>query len=159
MRTDTIFYELFRTFPSLLFELIGQEPALAKAYQFSSVEVKELAKTMDGLFLPTDETSPIYFLEVQFQKDTDFYWRFMTEVFVYLGQYKPDRNWQAVVVWAKRSLDPGVPIPYQTLLGSNQIKQIYLDELEETGFGSVPLDIVKLVKEARKDAKAQRDRM
>jgi len=71
MKTDTIFYELFRTFPSLLFELIGKEPALAQGYQFSSVNVKELARTMDGLFLPTDATSPIYFLEVQFQKDTD----------------------------------------------------------------------------------------
>ena len=155
MRTDTIFYELFRTFPSLLFELIGKEPALAKAYQFTSVEVKELARTMDGLFLPTDKTSPIYFLEVQFQKDNDFYWRLVTEVFVYLGQYKPQRNWQAIVVWSKRSFDPGVPIPYQTLLVSNQIRQVYLDELEPLEKGSVALDIVKFVVESEDKASKQ----
>ncbi len=78
MRTDTIFYELFQTCPGLLFELIGKRSSLAQSYQFSSVEVKELARTMDGVFLPTNATSnqPIYFLEVQFQEDDNFYWRF-----------------------------------------------------------------------------------
>jgi len=60
-----------------------------------------------------------------------------------------------VVLWAKRSLDPGVPILYQTSLASNQIKQIYLDKLEKTGFGSVPLDIVKLVVESEDEASKQ----
>ena len=154
MRTDTIFYELFQTAPGLLFELIGKQPTLARSYQFTSVEVKELARTIDGLFLPTDKTSsePIYFLEVQFQKDPNFYWRFLTELFVYIGQYKPQRNWQAVVVWAKRSFDPGVPLPYQTLLESNHIKQVYLDELDQMGTGSVQLDLVKLVVESETKA-------
>ncbi len=157
MRTDTIFYELFQTCPGLLFELIGKQPSLAQAYQFTSVEVKELARTMDGLFLPTDVKSsePIYFLEVQFQKDNNFYWRFLTELLVYIGQYKPQQNWQAVVVWAKRSLDPGVPIHYQAFLASNQLKQIYLDELDRIGTGSVQLDIVKLVVESEAKASKQ----
>ena len=157
MRTDTIFYELFQTCPGLLFELIGKQPTLAQAYQFTSVEVKELARTMDGLFLPTNVSSnqPIYFLEVQFQKDNNFYWRFLTELFVYIGQYKPQQDWQAVVVWAKRSLDPGVPIHYQPLLASNHIKQVYLDELEQIKTGSVQLDIVKLVVESEAKASQQ----
>ena len=157
MRVDTIFYELFQTCPGLLFELIGKQPSLAKAYQFTSVEVKELARTMDGLFLPTDAKSkqPIYFLEVQFQEDKNFYWRFLTELFVYLGQYKPQQNWQAVVVWAKRSLDPGVPIQYQALRASKQLRQIYLDELEQIGSGSIQLDIVKLVVESEAKASQQ----
>ena len=157
MRTDTIFYQLFQTCPGLLFELIGKRSSLAQSYQFSSVEVKELARTMDGVFLPTNATSnqPIYFLEVQFQEDDNFYWRFLTELFVYIGQYKPKQNWQGVVVWAKRSLDPGVPIHYQEFVDSKKIVRIYLDELDPMGTGSIQLDIVKLVVESEAKARKQ----
>ena len=50
MRTDTLFYQLFLTFPNLLFELQNQPPV--EGYQFSSREIKELAKRFDGIFLP-----------------------------------------------------------------------------------------------------------
>ncbi|NET60827.1 MAG: DUF2887 domain-containing protein [Symploca sp. SIO2E6] len=48
-------------------------------------------------------------MEVQFQKDGDLYYRLMKEVFVYLGQNRWPHDWQAVVFWAKRSLDTGIP--------------------------------------------------
>jgi predicted transposase YdaD len=41
MRTDTIFYQLFLTFHSLLFELLGQPLENADYYQFTSAEIKE----------------------------------------------------------------------------------------------------------------------
>ena len=77
MRTDTIFYQLFQTFPSLLFELIGQSPTEAQGYQFSSQEIKELAFRFDGVFLPTTDSfeQTIYFIEVQFPAKSEFYWR------------------------------------------------------------------------------------
>jgi len=75
VKTDTIFYQLFQTFPSFLFELIDSPPEIANLYQFSSVEVKQLAFRIDGVFLPTQPNQPIYFLEVQFQKDSNFYRR------------------------------------------------------------------------------------
>ena len=43
MKTDTIFYTLFQTIPGVLFELLEQSEALALHYQFTSVEIKELA--------------------------------------------------------------------------------------------------------------------
>ncbi|MEI3648693.1 MAG: DUF2887 domain-containing protein, partial [Dolichospermum lemmermannii FEM_B0920] len=43
MHTDTIFYQIFLTFHTLLFELLGQPPENAAGYQFTSVEVKEKA--------------------------------------------------------------------------------------------------------------------
>jgi predicted transposase YdaD len=43
MRTNTLFYQLFNTFRSLLFELIEQPPSDAEGYEFVSVEVKEKA--------------------------------------------------------------------------------------------------------------------
>jgi hypothetical protein len=36
MRTDTIFFQLFQTFDSLLFELVGLAPEAAIGYQFTS---------------------------------------------------------------------------------------------------------------------------
>lgn len=66
MRTDSIFYQLFQTLPGLLFELIGQPATEAEGYEFTSVEIKELAFRFDGVFLPSPEQTqqPIYFVEV-----------------------------------------------------------------------------------------------
>ncbi|MBD2772499.1 DUF2887 domain-containing protein, partial [Iningainema tapete] len=41
MKTDNIFYRLFQEFPSIFFELIGEQPESANAYKFSSVEIKQ----------------------------------------------------------------------------------------------------------------------
>ena len=137
MRTDTIFYQLFQTFPSLLFELIGEPVAEAQSYQFLSVEIKELAFRADGLFLTESVGKPIYFAEVQFQPKDDFYWRFISEIFLYLGQYKPDHEWFAVAIFASRSLDVPFPLPYRYL--NPQVKRVYLDELGEvTPTGKLP---------------------
>ncbi|MEA5551609.1 Rpn family recombination-promoting nuclease/putative transposase [Anabaena cylindrica UHCC 0172] len=146
MKTDTIFYTLLQNLPSVLFELLEKSPELAAHYEFSSVEIKELARRIDGVFLPKVEypEDPIYFVEVQFQNDDDLYWRLITEVFLYLNQYKPDKKWQAVVLWAKRSLDPGIPFAYQTSLATGQIHVVYLDELTDTST-SIGLGIIQLV--------------
>jgi predicted transposase/invertase (TIGR01784 family) len=92
MKTDTIFYTLLQNLPSVLFEILQQSPTLALHYNFSSVEIKELARRIDGLFLPKPEYTedPIYFVEVQFQPDDDLYWRLITEAFLYLNQYRPN---------------------------------------------------------------------
>lgn len=157
MKTDKLFYRLFQVLPVVLFELIDASPDLAGAYQFLSVELKELARTIDGIFFPGDEApeEPIYFLEVQFQEDDELYRRLMTEVFVYLGQYKPGRKWRAVVVWARRSLDPGIPIEYESALVENQIVRVYLDELDVEDSSSVGLGIARLVVASQKKAEAQ----
>ena len=146
MKTDTIFYTLLQNLPSVLFELLEQSPTLASHYEFSSVEIKELARRIDGLFLPKPEypDDPIYFLEVQFQSDDNLYWRLITEAFLYLNQYKPQRKWQAVVLWANRDIDPGIPVAYQSLLNAGLIRVIYLDEIVDTS-SSIGLGIIKLV--------------
>jgi predicted transposase/invertase (TIGR01784 family) len=147
VKTDTIFYQLFQTFPSLLFELIDEPTSLANNYQFSSREIKELARSFDGIFLPpeTATNQPIYFVEVQFQPKSDFYWRFFTEIFVYLGQYKPDNDWRAVAILANRNLDPGIPMQYRSLLMSQQVNLVYLNELIEIPNPSLGVGIVQLV--------------
>jgi len=52
MRTDTLFYQLFQTFHTLLFEVTEQPVAAAVGYEFVSVEVKEKAFRFDDVFLP-----------------------------------------------------------------------------------------------------------
>jgi predicted transposase/invertase (TIGR01784 family) len=146
MKTDTIFYTLLQNLPSVLFEVLEKSPVLASHYEFSSVEIKELARRIDGLFLPKPEypQDPIYFVEVQFQSDDNLYWRLITEAFVYLNQYKPEKSWQAVVLWANRDIDVGIPLAYQTSLAAGQIHVVYLDELVGTS-SSIGLGIIKLV--------------
>jgi predicted transposase YdaD len=51
MKTDSIFYRLFQTFPGTFFELINRQPSEASAYEFASVELKQTAFRIDGVFL------------------------------------------------------------------------------------------------------------
>ena len=149
MRTDNLFYQLFQILPEALFELIDQPSQRASDYQFTSVEVKELSRTIDGLFTTSNKEYPIYFVEVQFQRDENFYYRLITEIYIYLGQYKPGQSWQAVVLWAKRNIEPTIPKEYDLLFEQNLIKIIYLDEIEPTSLG---LGIIDLVTSPQQDA-------
>ena len=154
MKTDKIFYTLFQAFPDLLFQLLGQPSELAQNYQFQSIEIKELAFRLDGVFLPDDNSpeQPIYFLEVQFQKDPNFYWRFFTEIILYLNQYKPHRQWQAIVLWGKPSFDVELPLAYE--LFQSRLQQIYLDSLPQTS-SSLALGIIQLLFTPEANAPAQ----
>ena len=143
MRTDTIFYQLFLTFHSLLFELLGQPLEKAEHYKFTSVEVKEKAFRFDGIFMPDSLEYPIYFVEVQFQDKPDFYWEFITEINIYLNQYQPVQDWQAVAIFAKRSLEVKKLTAYQEeLINNGRIVQIYLDEISSASIG---MDLVQLI--------------
>ncbi len=105
MKTDSIFYRLFQEFPNIFFELIGNSPETAKGYQFSSVEVKQTSFRIDGVFLPETEELPVYFVEVQFQKDPEIYLRLFTEINLYLRQNQPENDWVAVVIYPTRGID------------------------------------------------------
>jgi predicted transposase/invertase (TIGR01784 family) len=145
MRTDTLFYQLFQTFHGLLFELIDEPASNAEGYDFVSVEVKEKAFRFDGIFLAADVEKPIYFVEVQFQKNPDFYWSFVGEIFLYLSQYKPLQDWKAVAVFADRNLDEGIPRQFHELFVSQRIRCVYLDTLRDRSDNSLEVGIVELI--------------
>ena len=143
MYTDTIFYQIFLTFHTLLFELLGQPAENAEGYHFTSAEVKEKSFRFDGIFMPDSVEKPIYFVEVQFQYKADFYWELITEINIYLNQYKPEQDWQAVALFPKRSLDVDKLTNYQQeLVNSGRIKRIYLDELPS---GSIGMGLIELI--------------
>ena len=153
VKTDTIFYRLFQSFPSIFFELINQPPETADTYQFSSIEVKQLAFRIDGVFLPkSNASSPIYFVEVQFQPDKKFYSRFFTEIFLYLDKTELTNNWRGVVVYPSSSVDIAETERYIELLTSGRIRRIYLDELDSAAEQSIGIGTVKLVIEPESSA-------
>ena len=154
MKTDTIFYRLFQSFPSIFFELINQPPEAANTYQFSSVEVKQLSFRIDGVFLPVSNapSPPIYFVEVQFQPDPKLYSRFFTEIFLYLDKTKLRNNWRGVVVFPSRTIDTGETERYIELLNPQRVRRIYLDELGTTPQPSIGIGTVQLVVEPEETA-------
>ncbi len=141
MKTDSIFYRLFQTYPAALFELLGLPGSLAQGYEFRSVEVKETAFRLDGVFVSTQPHAPTYFVEVQFQRDEGFYARTLTEIFLYLRQNDPERAWHFVVLFAKRSIAPPLPAAYRLLAPNLRI--LYLNELDASE--NIGTRIVQLV--------------
>lgn len=146
MRRDSIFYKLFQQSPSLLFDLLATPPANASGYRFDSVAVKEPKFEIDGVFLPpeTENAGIIYFCEVQFQKDERLYERLFAEVFLYFYRNRERYyNWQAVLIYPRRSIEQSETHPYQALLNSEQVHRVYLNELGE--IRQLPLGIALMV--------------
>ena len=131
VKTDSLFYALFQSQPSLFFELIGQPTSAAQGYQFASVEVKQTAFRIDGVFLPPNDRpdAPVYFVEVQFQRDPILYRRLFAEVFLYLKQYPEVAHWRAVVVYPRAAIEIRELAPFGALLESAYVQVIYLDQL------------------------------
>jgi predicted transposase/invertase (TIGR01784 family) len=151
MRTDTLFFQLFQTFHTLLFELIDRPIAEAEGYKFSSAEIKEKAFRFDGIFMPTAKDKPIFLAEVQFQPKEDFYSEFLAEIFLYLNQYRPIQDWQAVAIFARHNSEPTPDKFCQELITLGRIKRVYLEDLpQETN--SHGIEIIQLILASEKKA-------
>ncbi|MEH2240109.1 DUF2887 domain-containing protein [Nostoc sp.] len=161
MRRDTIFYKLFKQFPGLLFELVDEPPPEAENYQFESVEVKETAFRIDGVFLPPANavSKTVFFAEVQFQKDEDLYHRFFSELFLFLYRHSIRYDdWFGVIIFGDRSLEPSNSMIHRALLESGQVRRVYLDELgdlrqQPLGLGLMLLTNVTSEREAVEGAR------
>ncbi|MEG5061751.1 Rpn family recombination-promoting nuclease/putative transposase [Microcoleus sp. A2-C5] len=131
MRRDSIFYKFFQETPTLLFELLEESPLNAEQYRFDSVAVKEPKFEIDGVFLPPDaEPGVVYFCEVQFQRDELLYERLFGESFLYFYRNRQRfTDWEAVVIYPSRSTEQSETHPYRSLLNSDQVHLVYLDEL------------------------------
>jgi len=153
MRRDSIFYQLFRRSPALLFALLNDPPVNASRYQFDSVAVKEPTFAIDGVFLPPDSDAPgvVYFCEVQFQRDDCLYERLFGEAFLYFYRNR-DRfsDWRAVVIYPSQQIEQRDIRPYQALLQSHQVYRIYLDQLG--AIDQLPVGIALMVLTTLSDA-------
>jgi predicted transposase/invertase (TIGR01784 family) len=118
--------------PGLLFELLGLSSDLAENYEFRAVELKQVAFRFDGVLLPkpasVDQT--VWFVEVQFQDDPEFYHRLFAEIFLYLKLHPQTVDYKAIVIFPSRSIEPKTQNLYRANLRSDQVHRIYLDDFE-----------------------------
>ena len=129
-----------------MFELIGNTVETASNDQFSSVEIKQTAFRIDGVFLPIQpDENPIYFVEVQFQPDAEFYSRLFAEIFLYLRQNKPQNDWGGVVIYPSQSVDTGDIRHYREFFASGRVRCVYLNELGEIPEQSIGIGTLKLL--------------
>lgn len=156
MITDPLFYRLFETSPETFFLLLGMSDDAAKKmaarYQFQAVEFKETSHRADGVFLPTEPSLPLYFLEVQFYPLISIFADMAVKAYTYLKQHDPLQNFVAVVLFASRSLDPGPAAPYRPLLEAGLFRCFYLDEMPELSSPPLGLSILYLIRQAESQA-------
>lgn len=147
MKTDHIFYRILKELPDTFFELWEESPDRANDYRFDAVELKQTAFRIDGVFLPLDEENPVYFAEVQFQKDTKIYLRLFSEIFTYLRESEGELRWRAMILFKSRSIEPTAKQreSVQPLLDSPLVKRIYLNELTVNENSSLGVQIIALV--------------
>ncbi|PLS67298.1 MAG: hypothetical protein CV045_14370, partial [Cyanobacteria bacterium M5B4] len=108
---------------------------------------------------------PIYFIEVQFQPNPDFYWQFLGEICLYLNQQQPLQDWLAVAIFPDRQTDVAkLSVFQQELINSGRIVRIYLDEFNDRSsveFGMLklitcpPSEAVEVVNQIRSGTKAE----
>lgn len=158
MKTDTIYYQLFKRFPSLIFTLVEHQPERAREYRFESIEVKETSYRIDGVFLPPEGASPriVYFAEVQFQSDESLYFRFSSEssVFLHRNQDLFD-DWFGVFIFASRSIEPENTHIHRSMLNGPQVQRIYLDELGDPAEQPIGIRLMQLTITPEKQAPEQ----
>jgi predicted transposase/invertase (TIGR01784 family) len=147
VKRDSIYYQIFKRFPGLLFELVNDPPQEAQNYRFESVEVKETAFRIDGVFLPPEGATSkiIFFAEVQFQKDEALYHRFFTESMMYLNRNRFQYDdWFCVVIFPDRSSEPSDTRIHRLFLNSDQVQRIYLDELGDPNTLPIGINLMQL---------------
>ncbi|KER10868.1 MAG: hypothetical protein HY22_01400 [[Candidatus Thermochlorobacteriaceae] bacterium GBChlB] len=151
MRNDVLFYEIFKTYPQIFFDVV-EETRDGRNYQFSSVELKESSFRLDGVLVSTKPNEPIYFTEIQSQKDEKLYARLFAEIGLYLYQNAVERDWIAVVIYPSSSLEAPISNAHRFLLEMGKVKQIYLNELPDLENLSLGVALVKLIVEPEKNA-------
>jgi len=141
MKTDSLFYELFKTHPASLFELAGLEAD--GEYVFESITVKSTEKRMDGFFRRTDGEAPNIFLEVQGYDDEAIYWRFLREIVVYYELIEKRLPFVAVILFIDKKYDPE-NCPVKKFTPPNRLIRLYLpDCLKAIGDKAGPITVLK----------------
>lgn len=130
MKTDTLFYRLFQTEPSLALDLAGLTVKSAGRYLFTSREVKQTAFRFDGILEPHPDhpSDPIVFVEVQFQAEEDFYLRFFGEIILFLRQYRTLRPWLALVIYPHKQVERPSEAA-RPFLDLPNLRRVYLNQI------------------------------
>ena len=104
MKTDALFYKLFRISPRSLFRLVGVRPR--GRYAFESITVKTTEKRFDGFLRRTDGDGPNIFLEIQGYEDKTIYWRSFREVCIWHEDSGSDKPFTLIIIFLDNEYDP-----------------------------------------------------
>jgi predicted transposase YdaD len=149
MRTDKLFYELFRKQPDLIFSLLPELPADGRGYRFQSPVLKAREHRLDGVLEPPADRSdlPVVILEVQMHSDPDFLLRLYAESARWLqqrlgsrgrGAGREDRpegpdagqDWQVVVICPSRRLRFGSEWPVEEFV-QRRVRWLELEDCSD----------------------------
>jgi predicted transposase YdaD len=141
MKTDALFYELFRLEPQSLFDLVRLK--MEGDYAFESITVKTIEKRCDGFLKRTDNQGPNVFLEVQGYDDPGIYWRLFREVCAWYEQSDSSAPFLAIVLFTDARYVPK-ECPFVHVAPPHQFFQYDLaDCLKALGDNSGPLTVLK----------------
>jgi predicted transposase YdaD len=140
MKTDELFYELFRFSPESLLELVQLD--VSGPYRFESITVKSTEKRFDGYFKNVGDKGPDIFLEIQGYRDHNIYWRLFREICAFHEQRKDHRPFAAVVLFIDASLDPGNP-PLNPAPPHQLIRRDMVECLKSIRDNATPLVVLK----------------
>ena len=140
MKTDELFYELFRFSPESLLELVQLD--IQGPYRFESITVKSTEKRFDGYFKNVGDAGPDIFLEIQGYRDHNIYWRLFREICAFHEQRKDHCPFIAVVLFIDASLDPGNP-PLNPAPPNHLIRRDLVECLKSIQDNATPLVVLK----------------
>jgi len=145
MKTDSLFYELFRRWPGVALELAGLDPERSAHYEFRSEEIKQTAFRLDGILAPREDSDePWLFLEVQFQPDDSLYRRLFAEIFLYLHRLPKPKEWRALVIYPTAQTER-IPAGYTSLLQLPEIHRVDLQSLSGQDRSTAGWDMLRLI--------------
>ncbi|MDM8522990.1 DUF2887 domain-containing protein [Desulfococcaceae bacterium HSG8] len=104
MKTDALFYKLFRLSPKSLFRLVKLN--LQGNYAFESITVKTTEKRFDGFMKRTDGEGPNVFVEIQGYDDNTIYWRSFREVCIWYEENDSGRPFILIILFTDDKYDP-----------------------------------------------------
>ncbi len=105
MKTDALFYRLFRIAPRSLFQLVQLN--IKGRYTFRSITAKTTEKRFDGFLSRADGAGPNIFLEIQGYPDNKIYWRAFREVCTWYEDAENDTPFVVIVLFIDEKYDPG----------------------------------------------------
>jgi predicted transposase/invertase (TIGR01784 family) len=147
VKTDSVFFKIFQELPGVLFERLGESFELGGCYEFQSIEVKQTAFRIDGVFLPKPEATnqTVYFVEVQYQPDEFLYDRMFAEIGMYLDQNRRVLDWCAITIFPRRSLEPKNQYRHRSFVQGDQFRTIFLEDLLNVPTELIGIQIMQLI--------------
>jgi predicted transposase/invertase (TIGR01784 family) len=89
------------------------------------------------------------------QDDPEFYHRFFAEIHLYLKLHPKTVDWQAVVIFPSRNIEPKSRHLHRANLNSDQVHRVYLDDFKDSSTESLGIGLMQLIVTDTADAIAK----